>query len=369
MELFSRLLRLHSAPVPLEDFFTEVVAHLFGASPRTCLRWLEHTRLSESKQEQVHVSTQHSFDPLEHHVAGSRLDMLIELSDGRNSDVILIESKIGSREGAEQLRRYAELLDAMTGFRDKTLVYITRDFDPKNRDEILANTEGSSVNFVQLRWHDFYLFLKAQPKTMLIDEILLFMEERGMAQSSQFDAVDLLALSNMPKVLDLMDATMKGEVSARFDEVVDGRVRGATILDNIQQHSRYLLISYLNRDGSWWYGLGYRLRPSNVTYGLRSTTVTDYPTVWSVLEVSPKAARRHEIIGVMQEIEKHGDWVSWGLNDSKAWAQIMRERSLRDFLSSPDHVAEIKKFFIKSLDELQEIKEQYPHLPWDDSTR
>ncbi len=361
MGLFSRLLRLHSAPVPLEDFFTEVVAHLFNASPRTCLRWLEHTRLSESKQEQVHVSTQHPLDPLEHHVAGSRLDMLIELSDGRNSDVILLESKIGSREGEEQLRRYAELLDAMTGFRGKTLVYITRDFDPKNRDEILANTEGSSVYFVQLRWHDFYLFLKAQPKTMLIDEILLFMEERGMARSNQFDAVDLLSLSNMLKALNMMDETMSGEVSAKFEAVTGSLQSRVNILNQLKEHKRYLLYSFLHEGWSFWCGLGYHLP---------SAGVTEYPTVDLFVEVLSGSNLRHEIVNAMEEIARHRGWYSTNLgNLSAGWSRVGRGRSLQDFLSGPDHVAEIKKFFIESLDELQEIKEQYPHLPWDDSTR
>jgi hypothetical protein len=156
MGLFSRLLRLHTASVPLEDFFTEVVAHLFTTSPQTCLEWIERAQLSDSKYDQVHVSTQYVLDPLEHYIIGSRPDMLIELSDKQNTDAILIESKIGSREGSEQLRRYAELLHAMPDIKGKTLVYITRDFDPKSREEILTNLGGGSVRFVQLRWHDFY---------------------------------------------------------------------------------------------------------------------------------------------------------------------------------------------------------------------
>jgi hypothetical protein len=45
------LLRLHSSSVPLEDFFTEVCAGLFGYDPELCLRWLEEVgALSEARQ-------------------------------------------------------------------------------------------------------------------------------------------------------------------------------------------------------------------------------------------------------------------------------------------------------------------------------
>lgn len=359
MRFFSRLLSLHSAPVPLEDFFTEVIAQLFSASPQTCLEWVEHARLSDSKYDRVRVSTQEVLDSLEHHTTGSRPDMRIELSNEQGNGVLLIESKIGSREGSEQLRRYAELLENMPDIKDKTLVYITRDFDPKDPEEILANVNDSSVNFVELRWHSFYSFLRTQPKTMLIDEILLFMEERGMAQSNQFTPVDVLALSNLTKTLSMMDETMYGEVSARFEEVTGDLRSRATTLSRIQEHNRYLLYSLMQQNWSFWCGIGYQLQPG---------IIVDYPAAGLILEVSPTMTQRQDIIGAMREIAENRGWYSWNLSE-RTWSGITRERSLRDFLSSPDHVAEIKKFFLESLDELQEIKTQYPHLPWDGSVR
>lgn len=59
----------------------------------------------------------------------------------------MIESKIGSWEGQDQLKRYAEHLDRLTESR-KSLVYITRAYDPKNKESILARAKG--VDFRQL---------------------------------------------------------------------------------------------------------------------------------------------------------------------------------------------------------------------------
>jgi hypothetical protein len=42
--------------------------------------------------------------------------------------------------GAEQLKRYADLLSTVEGARSRTLVYITRDYDPKNETEVLRGS-------------------------------------------------------------------------------------------------------------------------------------------------------------------------------------------------------------------------------------
>ena len=76
----------------------------------------------------------------------------------------MIESKIGSGEGQEQLRRYAEHLDKLTGVDGKALLYITRDYDPKDLGEILTGLDDNT-RFKQLRWHDFYRFLQTVEKS------------------------------------------------------------------------------------------------------------------------------------------------------------------------------------------------------------
>jgi hypothetical protein len=57
-------------------------------------------------------------------------------------------------------------------------------------------------------------------------------------------------------------------------------------------------------------------------------------------------------------------WGSYDLSDPTAWAGVFRERSLRDFLSKEDHVAEIKAYFLELLEDLAKIKKTYPRLPW-----
>lgn len=359
MGLFGRLLKLHSGAVPREDFFTEVVAHLFEAEPETCLAWIDQAGLLSQKERLgVRISTQHSLDALEHHATGSRPDMLIQAYDEEGIDAVLVESKIGSREGLDQLRRYAELLVGLPDAREKTLVYITRDYDPKGEEEILEGLDGR-IRFAQLRWHDFYHFLRTQPETTLTVETLSFMEEHTMAQSSKFTPVDVLAISNLPKALAMMDETMQGEVSEKLQSVIgdSSKVRANTLLA-LKEHNRYMVYATL-QGWSFWCGLIYHLQPEHIA---------DYPWISLHLEVSSNAPARNEIVEAMQEIEKREEWYGYNLSIPKVWAGVKRERSLQDFLSSEDHVTEIKRFFLESLEELREIKEQYPHLPWGSSS-
>jgi PD-(D/E)XK nuclease superfamily len=357
MSIFSRLLKLHNGNTPKEDFFTELVAYLFSTNKEILYDWLKYLDLpSPEVSLDAHVRTQQTFERLTDHDSDSRPDIVIELVDGTDQDIIFIESKIGSQESPGQLKRYAEILDKLPGFRNKILVYITHDFEPKDKTAILAGIPDSKIIFKQARWHQFYQFLKTQTDTMLVEEIIKFMKEHQMAHNNQFSSVDLIALGNFTNSLKLMEQTISGEISAKFKEVLGsiGSIR-ATAFTQLQKHDRYLMYSSLQE--RWWCGLGFMLNTSSPT---------DYPTVFLMLEVDPRSLRRTEIIKEMKDIcSNQSRWKGYDLDNSKAWSRIVLGRSLQSFLSEEDHIAAIQKFFRESLDELSEIKSKYPNLPWD----
>lgn len=198
MSLLGRMLGLFPESARLEDMFTEAVAHLFETKPQLCLEWLEEAGLvstphaASAGERKVAVSSQKWFTPLKHHGMASRPDLFIEIyrplgkdmEEEAVKDVVMVESKIDSREGQEQLRRYAGHLDAMTGVNRKTLLYITQNDDPKDPGEILSGLAGN-VRFEQLRWYDFYRFLQMVEQGELVEEIMTFMEEQGMSLEEQ----------------------------------------------------------------------------------------------------------------------------------------------------------------------------------------
>lgn len=354
MSLFSRLLNLSTGSIPREDFFTELVAYLFITNRELLCEWLKCINLSNSTvYGNASVSTQQTFRRLDRHCSDSRPDIVIELTDGADRDIIFIESKIDSQESFGQLSRYAKILADLSGFRSKYLIYITRDFEPKNRELILKEVAQSNVRFKQLRWYQFYQFLKSQADTMLVREIIIFMQEYKMVHNNQFSAIDVLALSNFNNSLNLMKQTMWGEVSKKFREVLGGMKAPSMSIRQLDWHGRYLM--WVEMPHGWWCGLGFYLKSANSN---------DYPMVRLILEVNPKSSCRLAIINTMKNICEEYDWQGYELDDLKAWSRIVREKSLQDFLSEKDHVAAIEEFFLQSLSELDKIKNKFDRLPW-----
>lgn len=122
--LFGRLLPLFVGARRVEDLFTEAVARLFERRPGLCLSWLDDldliTPVSGENQRYIRITTQRSFMALDEHGSGSRPDLIVEVHHAGEDaelespkDVVMIESKIGTWEGPEQLRRYAEHLNEM----------------------------------------------------------------------------------------------------------------------------------------------------------------------------------------------------------------------------------------------------------------
>lgn len=191
--LLGRLLPLFTGPRRVEDLFTEAVARLFERRPELCLSWLDDLALispaSGEDQSYIRVTTQKSFVALDERGRGSRPDLIVKVHHALEDaeletpvEVVMIESKIGSWEGPEQLRRYAEHLDRMTGKR-KTLIYITRAYDPKKEEEILAGAQAQGVEFCQLRWHDFYRFLQKMEADAVVEEVMYLWKNRAWQEA------------------------------------------------------------------------------------------------------------------------------------------------------------------------------------------
>ncbi len=395
MGLFSRLLDLHSSPRPVEDFFTEVVAGLFTAAPDLCTAWLEHLGLMEpthdDRERKVLVGTQRRIGPLPDHATGSRLDLVVEVSSDAGRDVVYLESKIDSGEGAEQLRRYADLLSEVEGARSRTLVYVTRDYDPKDEDEVLrvpekAGDEGgpqggetthAPVRFVQLRWGDFYRFLRGAVdrehasgeaervldpgSKVLVGEVMSFMEERGMAQRNVFTAEDLAAMSRLQHTMALMEETLKGRVAEALSDFTGAKVEGqaVTLKDFFSWGTnRYVLHSLLVRNHQWWCAAGFVMHADDFGGG--------YPSVVVFLEVAPNAERRREILAALRRwVAERDRWEGGELEQEEGeWSEVYRKRGLQEFLSGEDHVSAIRTFLVESLEELSEMKHEFPDLPW-----
>lgn len=355
--LFARMVTLFPYSVRLEDLFTEVLSRLFERRPQLCLAWLEEFDLIspgvEGEQRHVRVDTQESFVRLEDHEMGTRPDMLLKIHRSPENDeaegsieCVLFESKIGSSEGRSQLKRYAGHLAGMRGDR-KTLVYITRAYDPKEPEEVLEATLG--VRFRQMRWHDFYKFLQSVEKDTLVEAVMLFMEEQGMARSQRFTTADLVALSVVPRSFEIFDETFGDEVRAELEEFAGSKISGSAThgLEQIRVNKRYIMLAQL-RD---WYSYCY------LSFGLDNPD--GYPQAEVCLEAPPKRSGRESArevaVEAMRRVALREEWNSSNLDETK-FGTVSRRQSLASFLSEDDHVAAVKRFFIESIRQLSSVK-------------
>jgi hypothetical protein len=369
--LFGRLLPLFAGRRRVEDLFTEAVARLFERQPELCLSWLDDTGLIDptlgEDRRYVRVTTQKSFVALEEHDSGSRPDLVLEVHHSvkdaeleSSVEIVMIESKIGFAEGESQLRRYAGHLSEMTGT-SKTLVYITRAYDPKNNEEILSEIDG--VCFRPLRWHDFYRFLSSKDKDALTEELMKFMEEQGMARSYRLSTTDLLALSGMPRSFEIIDETLDEEVRGRLESFVGRKLK--------RESGDWSLAQMIRRDNGYWvYG---EITPEGdfgCYIGYEMATQDGYPKAQIGLYVweEPESIGENIAIIAIKQMALSHDWIRYDPSDSGGEFELAREVSFADLLHEEDHIAAIKHFFIESIrqlrEELTEFKKENPDLPW-----
>ncbi|WP_334824808.1 PD-(D/E)XK nuclease family protein [Nostoc sp.] len=360
MSLFTNLLNLHPGNKPREDFFTEIVAYFLSLNNDILLAWLRHhSIIGDDNYSNIKISTQQEHQALASHPEDSRLDIVIEFSTSLSTDIIFIESKIGSTEGWRQLEKYADILSKLPNIRHQILIYITRDYDPKDERKQYCFNLSPKINFFQLRWYQFYSFLKEHASDILAQEILIFMRNNRMSHTNQFSSVDLLTMVNFNKTLNLMESTLSDEIQHEFRVAFGGVIKGAASRTQWKWDERYII--YTHFSPSTWdlrCGLGY--------FGLNPSNLTDYPYLGIFLQVSSKFGQRPKIIESMQKIisEKPNLWTPSNLKVLPAWSGIFYRKSLQDFLSEENHISAIKLFFQESIKELKTVQEQYFDFPW-----
>ncbi len=360
MSLFTNLFNLHSGNKPREDFFTEIVAYFLSLNNDILLDWLKHhSIINDDNYSSIKISTQQEHKGIESHTEDSRLDIVVELSTGLTTDVIFIESKIGSKEGWEQLKKYADILSNLPNIRHRILIYITRDYDPKEEIKTPAFNLEPKVIFYQLRWHQFYTRLQQHSTDILAQKILTFMRNNRMSHTNQFSSVDLLTMVNYNKTLHLMESTLNDEVQHEFKQAFGGVIKGAASRTQWKWDERYIIYTHFS-PSTWdlWCGLGY--------FGLNPSNLTDYPYLGIFLQVSHRFGQRPKIIESMQKIinDKPNLWTPSNLKVLPAWSGIFYRKSLQEFLSEKDQLSAIKLFFQESIKELKTVQEQYFDFPW-----
>lgn len=178
--IFDRIFRYRQREqrTPREDYFTETfvaVIEKYDELRIAFAAWLAEVEDIRS----VRIETQQWFA-----VADSgdsrRPDIWMEAEDSRGArHWIIVENKIDSGEGENQLADYAKILEARSGLESKTLVYITK------YSSATESCSAKGVKFKHLRWPEVYDILRnelrdANDHREFAVELLKLMEDWNM---------------------------------------------------------------------------------------------------------------------------------------------------------------------------------------------
>jgi len=157
--IFNRIFqyRQREQRTPREDYFTETfvaVIERYDELRDALAGWLAGVEVE--KIQSVRIETQRSFSVAD---SGNRRrpDIWMEVKDVDDAcHWVIVENKIDSGEGDNQLADYAKILESHSGLVTKSLVYITKfssSTDPPSAKE---------VKFKHLRWSRVYDFLQKE---------------------------------------------------------------------------------------------------------------------------------------------------------------------------------------------------------------
>lgn len=327
------------------------MASVLANDHQLTLDWLVSLGVvQESAADKFTVTTQVKLAPIEgRHDAGSRPDMMIRIRNGERQEIVFVESKVGSREGRGQLSKYRDHLLAVQGVDRCSLIFITRDYEPK------GNFPDEGVKFVQTRWADFYRFLaNRNSRSDTIRELLQFMKENNMSQSNRFTVIDLVALTNHSHARSLMEATMGEDIATLFQKQTG--VSYST-LDRLKQlrGNKYTMEAYFpTGNDQICYELG---------YWFPDEQPSESPTVGMRIFVKLKGANYPAIVGAMLAFSKANKVWEHRSTDEE-WEEIACTRKLEEFLATEDHVKEIVGWFTALLEDAASFRQQNPSLPW-----
>jgi len=341
-------LRLKHENDPLEDYTTEIFAHCLSLNKEILYDFLKSHKILEQEFENYSITTQYHLTKINNHDSDSRPDVAIFLDNA----VIFFENKVGSAEGQEQLKRYAEHLD-QRNIKHRILVYLTRDYEKKERTDLVKDCKHKdSIRFIQLRWYEVAgFFEKHQEQSQIIKEFFIFLKTKNLYMNKIFTEADIQTLNNFSNVTQMMDETMGGIIAEKFENI-DGNIsQYSARFTQLRNHNRY--IDGHSFAGKHWIGFGYWFK-----YYDEQTS----PELFAVIELGPKAPLRNQLVSILKTVlsnEKYQHWRQYSLDDPSSWAGISYGKSLEEFRQGPDHIKAIQNFFLEILDELDAIFKTY----------
>lgn len=241
----------------LENYLTEIFANILkkdkGVLSKFCSLINCNFKINEDP---VQIRTQHS-----HEIEGKKFRPDIQIEIGEHS-IILIENKIDSLEGADQLSNYCKVLNTEQIYPNKFLVYITKLFEAK------SIVEKNKINFKEIIWGTISEICKEE--SILAKELSQFITDKKINMEGKFTYLDALILENMKGVFEKLDHILNAAHNYhKSPEGLGIRLDKGKSIGSIKTYGYYVLGSQNDIE----YIIGFFNDPIELTYRIQGKDI------------------------------------------------------------------------------------------------
>lgn len=328
--LFTKLLSYKPSDnyTPFENYLTEIFAYCLkndyvfrDSFIFECLKLESSINFS--------ISTQNQYAEF------GKPDIEIEL-DNYN---ILIENKVDSGEGFNQLLRYEQILKKLKDdTKKKILVYITMFYEQKE----LSN---ENVQLIQVRWYEIHNIIRSgySETTQLLKK---FLSDNNMSKSLNFNESDLSVLKAIPQTLGKMDELLN-RIETDFKNYFGYFSKpNRTIKLPCSLYINYFEFKFDNF--KYWLDIGFKWNDSE-------------PSVWLGLEFESKRFKLTELKNILDKELREND--IWIYEDENNQVYYYKSKLISDFDTvKKDHLLSMQEYLHENLLALYKLKNIYPIL-------
>lgn len=314
---------------PLENFLTEIFAYCLQSDKQFRNDFFENCLKIKCGGDCL-ISTQNEYEEY------GRPDIEIEHDDYS----ILIENKVDSSEGINQLNRYASILRLhKLDDRKKIVVFLTKIYEQKK-------LEDESIQLIQIRWFQVHNIINSS-NSEITQQLKNILTDYGMSKSLNFNEADLSALKVIPQTLDKMNELLN-RFEKDFKEHFDGYSSRASRTSKLSQSFYINFVELWYGDLQYWVNIGFLWNDFE-------------PSVYIGLEFNSKKFKLTDLYKIFDTelLEKN----NWEFEDVSNSIYYSKYKKISEFnTTKADHVVSMEEYLREHLNTLIEIKKKHPHL-------
>lgn len=314
---------------PFENFLTEIFAYCLQTDNKFRNIFFENCLKIKCDNDCL-ISTQNEYEEY------GRPDIEIE----NDKYCILIENKVDSSEGINQLNRYASILRLHKHDKKKKIViFLTKIYEKKK-------LEDNSIQLIQIRWYEIHNLINST-NTEVTRQLKNFLTDYGMSKSLNFNETDLKVLKVISQTLDKMDELLN-RFEKDFKEHFGGYSSRASRTSKLSQSFYINFVELWYGDLQYWIDIGFLWNDFE-------------PSVWIGLEFNSKKFKLTDLSKIFDKelIEKN----DWDFEDANNSIYYSKYKNISEFdTTKADHVLSMEEYLREHLSTLLKIKKKYPHL-------